>query len=39
MPQGVIKHSEGGSQYCSREHRDPLDECGLIASMSAKGSY
>ena len=38
MPRGVIMHTDRGSQYCSREHRDLLDEHGLIASMSAKGN-
>lgn len=37
MPRGVIMHTDRGSQYCSREHRDLLDQHGLIASMSAKG--
>uniref|UniRef100_UPI0027B9D14F IS3 family transposase n=1 Tax=Dokdonella sp. TaxID=2291710 RepID=UPI0027B9D14F len=35
---GVIMHTDRGSQYCSREHRDLLDQHGLIASMSAKGN-
>ena len=38
MPRGVIMHTDRGSQYCSREHRDLLDEHGLTASMSAKGN-
>lgn len=37
-PHGVILHTDRGSQYCSRDHRDVLDEHGLIASMSAKGN-
>lgn len=37
-PRGVIMHTDRGSQYCSREHRDLLDANGLIASMSAKGN-
>lgn len=36
-PQGVIVHSDRGSQYCSREHRQLLNEHGLICSMSKKG--
>jgi transposase InsO family protein len=36
-PQGVIVHSDRGSQYCSREHRALLNEHGLICSMSKKG--
>jgi transposase InsO family protein len=38
-PRGVIMHTDRGSQYCSRDHRDLLDTHGLIASMSAKGNY
>lgn len=37
-PRGVIMHTDRGSQYCSRDHRDLLDEHGLVASMSAKGN-
>lgn len=37
-PRGVIMHTDRGSQYCSRDHRDLLNEHGLIASMSAKGN-
>ncbi|OJY96063.1 MAG: transposase [Lysobacterales bacterium 69-70] len=37
-PRGVIMHTDRGSQYCSREHRDLLDANGLVASMSAKGN-
>ena len=37
-PRGVIMHTDRGSQYCSRDHRDLLDTHGLIASMSAKGN-
>lgn len=36
-PKGVIVHSDRGSQYCSREHRQLLNEHGLICSMSKKG--
>lgn len=35
---GAIVHTDRGSQYCSREHRAPLDEHGQVASMSAKGN-
>ena len=38
MPYDVIMHTDRGSQYCSHEHRDLLDEYGLIASMSARGN-
>lgn len=37
-PRNVIKHTDRGSQYCSREHRDLLHQHGLIASMSARGN-
>lgn len=36
-PHGVIVHSDRGSQYCSREHRQLLKNNGLICSMSARG--
>lgn len=36
-PHGVIVHSDRGSQYCSREHRQLLKSNGLICSMSARG--
>jgi transposase InsO family protein len=36
-PQGVIVHSDRGSQYCSREYQQLLNEHGLICSMSKKG--
>ena len=36
-PKGVIVHSDRGSQYCSHEHRQLLNEHGLICSMSKKG--
>jgi transposase InsO family protein len=37
-PRGVIVHSDRGSQYCSHEHQQLLDDNGLICSMSAKGN-
>jgi transposase InsO family protein len=37
-PQGLIHHSDRGSQYCSHEYRNILDRFGLIASMSRKGN-
>ncbi len=37
-PQGLIHHSDRGSQYCSREFRNILDRFGLQASMSRKGN-
>ena len=37
-PQGLIHHSDRGSQYCSHKYRNLLDSFGLIASMSRKGN-
>lgn len=37
QPRGVIVHSDRGSQYCAREHRELLERNGLICSMSASG--
>jgi len=37
-PQGLIHHSDRGSQYCSHEYRNLLDSFGLIASMNRKGN-
>ena len=36
-PQGVIVHSDRGSQYCAHDYRRLLKAHGLIASMSKKG--
>ncbi len=36
-PQGVIVHSDRGSQYCAHDYRRLLKTHGLIASMSKKG--
>jgi len=36
--QGLIHHSDRGSQYCSHEYRNILDRLGLTASMSRKGN-
>jgi transposase InsO family protein len=38
LPRGVIMLTDRGSQYCSREHRTPVDKHGLVASMSARGN-
>jgi len=38
MPQGVIVHSDRGSQYCSALYQGVLTEHALICSMSAKGN-
>ncbi len=35
---GLLHHSDRGSQYCSHEYRNLLDECGLQASMSGRGN-
>ena len=35
---GLLHHSDRGSQYCSREYRNLLDEHGIKASMSGKGN-
>ena len=37
-PKGVIMHTDRGSQYCSRQHRQLLEEHELVASMSARGN-
>jgi transposase InsO family protein len=36
--EGLIHHSDRGSQYCSLEYRNLLDRFGLKASMSGKGN-
>ena len=36
--EGLIHHSDRGSQYCSYEYRRILDQFGLKASMSRKGN-
>ena len=35
---GLLHHSDRGSQYCSYEYRDILGQFGLKASMSGKGN-
>lgn len=37
-PQGVILHSDRGSQYCSNEYQKKLKERGFLCSMSRKGN-
>lgn len=37
-PQGLIHHSDRGSQYCSYEYRKALRAIGAQASMSGKGN-
>jgi len=36
--QGLIHHSDQGSQYCSHEYRNLMDRFGLKVSMSRKGN-
>lgn len=36
-PQGVIVHSDRGSQYCSHDYQKLLSNHGLICSMSKRG--
>jgi putative transposase len=36
-PQGVIIHSDRGSQYCSHDYQELLSENGFICSMSKRG--
>jgi len=36
--EGLIHHSDRGSQYCSHEYRNLLERFGLKASMSRKGN-
>jgi transposase InsO family protein len=35
---GLIHHSDRGSQYCSHEYTQILEQCGLQASMSGRGN-
>ena len=37
-PQGLIHHSDRGSQYCSYDFRNIMKQHGFIASMSRKGN-
>jgi len=37
-PQGVIHHSDRGSQYCSDAYQNLLSKHGFICSMSGKGN-
>jgi transposase InsO family protein len=36
--EGLMHHSDRGSQYCSQEYRNLLEQFGLQASMSGKGN-
>ncbi len=35
---GLIWHSDQGSQYCAKSHRDIVKEYGIIQSMSRRGN-
>ena len=37
-PEGLLHHSDRGSQYCSYEYTEILASYGLLASMSGKGN-
>jgi putative transposase len=37
-PQGVLIHSDRGSQYCSHDYQTELRKSGFICSMSRKGN-
>jgi putative transposase len=37
-PQGVLVHSDRGSQYCSKDYQKLLSKSGHICSMSRKGN-
>ena len=37
-PEGLVHHSDRGSQYCSHEFRNILEQYGITASMSRKGN-
>ncbi len=37
-PEGLIHHSDRGSQYCAHDYRALVDQFGLRASMSRKGN-
>lgn len=36
--EGLIHHSDRGSQYASKEYREQLDRLGMVPSMSRKGN-
>jgi len=36
--QGLLLHSDQGSQYCAAEYRQILDQKGIMASMSRRGN-
>jgi transposase InsO family protein len=37
LPAGLVMHSDRGSQYASRKHRETLERHGMICSISRKG--
>ncbi|KAF7274809.1 hypothetical protein GWI33_012523 [Rhynchophorus ferrugineus] len=36
-PKGLIMHTDRGSQYCSQQYQDLLNQHGIVCSMSHKG--
>ncbi len=38
FPKGVIVHSDRGSQYCSNQYRNIIEQHSLVGSMSRKGN-
>ena len=38
-PAGIIHHSDGGVQYCSKDYQELLRKNGFKCSMSQKGNY
>lgn len=38
LPRGLISHSDRGSQYAAKRHRELLETHGVIQSMSRKGN-
>ena len=36
-PEGLLFHSDRGSEYTCKEFRDLLDQCSVLQSFSAKG--
>lgn len=35
---GLIHHSDRGSQYCAADYQKPLEQFGMMSSMSRKGN-
>ena len=36
-PEGLLFHSDRGSEYTCKEFRDLIDQCSVLQSFSAKG--